>query len=153
MGGDIELVVFLGVFASEDQRFDPFFQLECRGRGPNLGKWGSASWVRCLKSNFVVMELMDDLIADVFPAEEDFGFDPVAGDPLGVGGEERSFADIFEFEEGHGEPLEAHAKAAVRRHPIFEDAEVVAEIGGIHSFQRGSLRPSNHRCGAVGRRR
>ena len=89
-----------------------------------------------------LMEQADDLVADVFAAEEDLGFDPVAGDPFGIGGEERGFADVFEFEERHGEPLEAHAEAAMRGHPIFEDAQIVGEIGRVHPFHSD---PFEHR--------
>ena len=48
-----------------------------------------------VKFIFMEVEPADDLVADVFAAEEDVGFEPIAGDPLGVGGEEGGFADVL----------------------------------------------------------
>ncbi len=72
-------------------------------------------------------------------AEEDFGLDAISCDPFGVGREQGDFADIFEFKNRHREPLESHAKSAMRRHPIFKDAEIVLEIGGVHAFGQNAF--------------
>ena len=48
-----------------------------------------------LKFHFVLFEEADDLIADILASKEEFGLDPIPGNPFRVGGEEGSFPDVF----------------------------------------------------------
>ena len=99
-----------------------------------------------VKIELFLMELVDDLIADILSAKEDFCFDAVSCDPFFVGREKGSFADVFQLEKGHCEPLKSHPETAVGGHPIFEDAEIVGEVGGIHRLHQN---PFDHRVVSV----
>lgn len=94
------------------------------------------------KLHLILMKKTDNLIADVFTAEKDVRLDPISGDPLGIGGEKGGFADVFQLEKRHGKPFEPHAETTVRGHPVFEDAQIVGEVGRIHLFHPN---PFDHR--------
>ena len=63
----------------------------------------------------------EDFVADGLSTKEDVGFDPIAGDSLGIGGKEGGFADVFQLQPCHGKALEANTKATVGRHAVAED--------------------------------